>query len=373
MAAEMNQGLLPRDRALWQMRVVECLEDGNIAVLAKLHHAMMDGMAGIKFMASLFSRTPEPEPISSDPIRMRRQHAPEPRALVAHALRDLVTRPWRIVRASATTLAQTARPSPKQRRAAAKRSEGLETPRSVLNGPAGPDRRVAYLNVSLGAVRDVAASVDATVNDVVLALVGGALRKALEADGTLPDESLIAGVPVSIHREGDDLANAYSAIFASLHSVEPDAVTRLRRIRDGVKAAKTERRASRGSPLDAWADIPLPLEIALISRAYSGLGLADRLPLVSNCVVSNVPGPNVPLHLAGARVVGIHPLGPIFDGMTLNVTVLGREDVLDFGIVAGSRAPSDVWAFARAIPEELDALAKALGAGGPQRRRESDN
>lgn len=190
----------------------------------------------------------------------------------------------------------------------------------------------------------------------------------LEADGTLPEEPLVAGVPVSIHEEGDGLANAYSAIFPSLHTHEPDPAMRLRRIRDGANKAKAERTEAGGSSLDAWADVPLPLEISLISRAYTSLALAEQLPLVCNCVVSNVPGPSVPLHLAGARLVGIHPLGPIFDGMTLNVTVLGREDALDFGIVAGASAPSDLSAFAHAISEELDALAKGLDPLPPNRR-----
>jgi WS/DGAT/MGAT family acyltransferase len=326
-------------------------------VLAKLHHAMMDGMAGMKFMASLFSRTPEPPPTADEPVYLRRQRRPEPRELVGQALRDLTKRPWQIARAAATTLAQTARHG----RRSKERSEPLETPRTVFNGPAGPHRRTAHLSIPLASVRDIAAAADATVNDVVLALVAGGLRRTLEADNTLPDEPLVAGVPVSIHDEDDDLSNAYSAIFASLHTDEPDPITRLNQIRDGANKAKAERAEAGGSPLDVWADVPLPLELAGISRVYSSLSFLERAPLFCNCVVSNVPGPPAPLHLAGARVVGIHPLGPIFDGMTLNVTVLGRENALDFGVVTGAFAPRDLWAFARAIPEELDTLAKRLG------------
>jgi diacylglycerol O-acyltransferase len=372
----MNEGMLPRDRPLWQLRVVEGVEmeaggagyetpgseGGSVAVLAKLHHAMMDGVAGMRFMGALLSRAPQAQPIESEPGDTRLLQAPETGVLIGRAVRDLGNRPWRITTAAARTLLQTAR-------RLRTRGELIEVPRTVLNGQAGHERRVAILTVPIGLVRDVARDGDATVNDVVVTIVGGALRKALEATGDLPERPLVAAIPVSTHDDGDALTNAYSPIFTSLHTGEPDALRRLRLVRDSARKAKIDRSRDGGNALDAWADIPIPLETALFSRAYSLLNRTEQLTPLCNCLISNVQGPSVPLHLAGARVAGVYPLGPIIDGVGLNVTVLSREDALDIGIVAGALAPGDLWSFGRSISAELDALAKGLEPRHPPSER----
>ena len=363
MAAKINERPLDRSRPLWEIVVVEGVEGGQIALLAKLHHSMMDGMAGMQFMASLFSRVPEleepPRSISETP-----DPVPGGLSLLTRAVPSLVGQPARAARAVLQSLNW--RLGRALTRAGDEEPEPAPTPvsRTWLNARTSPYRSVAYTSVSLGQVRQVCRSSSVTVNDVVLALVAGALRGYLDEIGELPTEPLVAGAPISTHEEGDDLAVAYSALFVSLATDIEDPFERLQAIREASHQAKRRQRVNFSERLALWFEVPPPFVFTLLAQPWRQLRLADRIDPLCNLIVSSVPGPPIALYFGGARLTGLYPLGPIYDGMTLNVTALSREDDIDIGLVACRSRIPDLWALAAAVPSALDELLHALP--GPQ-------
>jgi WS/DGAT/MGAT family acyltransferase len=230
---------------------------------------------------------------------------------------------------------------------------------SWLNAPITAQRSIAYATLRLDEVKAVGRAADATVNDVLLAVVGSGLRRYLETRGVLPAEPLVAAVPLASRTEGDTRANAVTSVNVGLGTDLSDPQERLRMIRDATAAAKQSRGHTLGDDLGAWADVPPPFVFSLVSRAYVELGLAERLPSICNLIVSSVPGPPVPLYLAGCRLVGIHPLGPIFSGMLLNITAMGGVDSIDLGLVACRGRMPDLWDLSDASLESLAELAEA--------------
>jgi WS/DGAT/MGAT family acyltransferase len=320
---------------------------------------MMDGLAGMKLMASLFSPTPDVEP---PPATARRASGrlPSRFALLAGAVPWLARQPWRAARAGA----RSAR-SLLHRTQLGRGEPEVPAPvvsRSWLNVEITPQRAVAYTSLALAELRAVGEPFGASVTDVLLALVAGALRRYLAARGVEPEAPLVAGVPVAMRGKGDERANAVTSTFVSLATDLADPVARLLRIRDAMAARKRARGRSLGEDLAAWADVPPPLVFSWLSEAYLDLHLAERIDPLCNLVVSSVPGPQQPLHLAGARLVGIHPLGPIYSGIALNVTAIGHADRLDIGLVACRGRMPDLWDLADAIPLALGDLADTAGA-----------
>ena len=366
MAAEMMARPLDRERPLWEMVAVEELAGGHVALLVKLHHATMDGLAGLTHMASLFSRSPTPEPPL--PLESVPETVPGDLALLAGTLPWLSRQPLRAARAAARSLRSAVQRAGE--RVGERRRPPVTVAHSWLNAPITPHRTVAYTSLRLGEVKAVGQAAGATVNDVLLAAVGGALRRYLEARGTLPAEPLVAAVPLASRTEGDTRANAMTSVNVALGTDLGDAQQRLRSIRDATALARQSRGHTLGDDLAAWADVPPPFVFSLISRAYVELGLAERLPPICNLIVSSVPGPPVPLYLAGSRLVGIHPLGPVYSGLLLNVTALSGVESMNLGLVACRGRIPDLWELCDAIPESLAELA---AAGGRAFRRSGEH
>jgi diacylglycerol O-acyltransferase len=198
-------------------------------------------------------------------------------------------------------------------------------------------------------------------------VVAGALRSYLEPRGLLPGEPLVAGVPLALRDEADERANAITSVAVSLATDVADPIARLVAIRDAMTVQKRRRHRTLGEDLAAWADVPPPVVFSWLARAYVDLDLEARMDPIVNLIVSSVPGPPRALYLAGARLAGIHPLGPIFSGMALNVTAIGCGDAVDVGLVACRKRLPDLWELARALPDALrelrPAAAEATGAG----------
>jgi diacylglycerol O-acyltransferase / wax synthase len=232
------------------------------------------------------------------------------------------------------------------------------SPPTPFNTAITPHRKVAFTSVSLTEVRAVKDAYGTTVNDVILAVCAGAVRGWLEAHDALPDRPLIAGVPVSTR--GEDAAsfgaNLMSAMFVSLATDIDDPVKRLLAIHDSTKNAKEEFRAIGADALQDWAEFSGPRLFGLAVRLYSEMELASRHPPALNFLVSNVPGPPIPLYFAGGRLVSLYPMGPIFDGMGLNVTVLSYMDEVGFGFVACRELIPDLWDLADGVTTALVAL-----------------
>lgn len=360
LAAEIHERPLDRSRPLWEITFVEGLEGSRVALLAKIHHATMDGLAGVKLMASLFSTTPEIPP----PARADIETAAEPPgglALLAGAVPWLLGEPLRAARAGLDTARFALRGAFAGE--SAPQAPELQVPRSFFNAPISPFRSVAYTSLPLAELRELGRAAGATVNDVLLTLVGGALRSYLEPRGELHGEPLVAAMPVAVRDDGDERANAVTGVNVSLATDVADPVARLDAIRDATAVQKQRRGSTLGEDLMAWLDVPPPFFFCLLARGYIESGLADRMDPFWNLIASSVPGPPEHLYLGGARLEGIHPLGPIFAGLALNVTAIGCGDSLDLGLVACRRRVPDLWDLADAIPDALAALGAALGGG----------
>jgi WS/DGAT/MGAT family acyltransferase len=241
----------------------------------------------------------------------------------------------------------------------------LTTPRTSLNASITPHRRVAFSSIALEDAKRIRRACDTTLNDVVLAVCAGALRRYLLDGDELPDDPLVATVPVSTaptvaNQRG---ANKVSAMFVGLPCQIEDPVERLRAIRESTKGAKEEHHALGADVLLNWAEHATPNVFSTAARAYTRLKLADRHRPIHSLVISNVPGPDFPLYLSGAELVAGFPLGPVMDGAGLNITVMSYRGVLNWGLMACAETVPRLSDLARYIPDALDELAAAAGLG----------
>jgi WS/DGAT/MGAT family acyltransferase len=198
----------------------------------------------------------------------------------------------------------------------------------------------------------------------VLALCSGALRRYFEDLGEKVDEDLVAMVPVSVRTEEQkgDLGNQVSSMLVSLASTIDDPAERLATIRGATAEAKEQFNAIGADALTNWAEFMAPAVAARAARLYSRMRLADRHRPFFNLTISNVPGPPFPLYSAGARMLAMYPMGPIFDGGAVNITVMSYMGTMCFGVVADREAVPDAWAITRALEESLGELSKAATA-----------
>lgn len=376
-AAEFSATPLDRTKPLWTMHVIEGLEDGTIAIVAKVHHSLMDGVAGMEFLANMFSLRPQAEPVSE--VDGGTTRTPNVVSRLALTFPELLTTPVRVTKA----LADTGRAGWRLR-ALASRQGSLSLPRpprTRWNGEIGARRTIALASLPLAAVKDVSRATGATVNDVVLSVLGGACRTYLEERDELPTTSLVAVVPVSTHDTGPDnqkrdeggaeglprrsppdAANAVSLLLSTLATDVSDPLERLGVVHEAMVRAKRLHDAFGADTLTEWLAVTNPLALGAAARLYLGLGIAKRAPVAANVLVSNVPGPPVPLYFGGARLLSLYPLGPIYDGVGVNVTVVSCEDHLGFGLVSSPEVLDDIDALAGGIGEELTTLRLACSA-----------
>jgi diacylglycerol O-acyltransferase len=207
-------------------------------------------------------------------------------------------------------------------------------------------------------VRKVARVFGGTTNDVVLAVTAGGLRAFFARRGEEPDTSLIALVPVSVRTEAEQgaLGNRVSGLLVSLATGVADPVARLHHIRDGMRVAKEQHRAVGPELFASWAEAAFPAVATRLSRLVTNLRLFDHVAPPFNLIVSNVPGPGFPLYLSGARLVSMHPLGPIVEGVGLNVTVFSYLDTVHVGVQACWDLVPDVAVLASGMEDSLAEL-----------------
>lgn len=361
----------PLDRRfpLWQMWVAEGLEDGMIAAITKMHHAAIDGVTGADLMAHLFDLSPEVEE-KPPPEDWEPERAPSDIELVADALyRRWFLRPVRLTRTVVRT-GQAVVKVVNNRRAPDARPAALPftAPMTPFNGAITPHRAVAFSRTSLEDMKLIKNTFGVTVNDVVLGACTIALRNWLMAHDALPDHPLIASCPVSVHgHEGIEGTNKVSSMFVALPVELHDPVAQLEAIREITKGAKEMHNAMGADTLTGLAEFLPPRLVNQATRFYSRHNLANRHRPVHNLIVSNVPGPPVPLYCSGARVIATYPLGPVMEGAGLNITVLSNMGNVDFGALACREMVPDLWdladGFAAAVAE-LKKLAEER-AGAP--------
>jgi len=373
---------LDRSKPLWEMDIVEGLEHGNVGLVSKIHHSTIDGVSGAELLAQLFDLEPDPPAREVPEGPSRTDAMPSDLYLIAQALAARLTAPIDITRLAW----RTGRSVLNVRRLRRAPNDGkgalpLTTPRTSLNAAITPHRKVAFSSISLDDVKELKTALDATVNDVILAICTGALRRYLQGRNELPDDPLVAAVPVSVQPSTADRrgANKVSAMFVSLPCGTADPKERLEIIRSVTKGAKSEHNALGADVLRNWAEHATPNVFSAAARTYTRLRLAERHRPIQSLVISNVPGPDFPLYLGGAEMVAGFPLGPVIDGAGLNVTVMSYRGVLNWGLMACAETVPGVASIAASIPDSLDELRAAAGLvpstpagiapGRPSRRR----
>jgi WS/DGAT/MGAT family acyltransferase len=232
-------------------------------------------------------------------------------------------------------------------------------PRLQWNVMITPHRKVAFASLPLDDVKKVKDAFGATINDVVLAVLSGALRRYFLERGELPDRPLVAVIPTSVRSQDEkQLGNRVSAMFTQLATDRDDPIERLTEVRQTMTGAKQVHADIGGNTLEEWAELAAPAVLARGARLYGQLRLADRHPPIYNLVVSNVPGPQFPLYIGGARLVDMYPMGPVFDGAGLNVTGMSYRDQVDLGFMACRETVPELWRLAAEVPEALAELVK---------------
>jgi|SRR5581483_11213014 len=361
-AADVCARPLDRSRPLWEMYVVEGLEDGMIGIVTKTHHAAIDGVSGAELTVNLLDVAPEPTPVPAElHDAWKPDRTPSDFELVGHALASLARQPVAAAKAVRRTAEMALNLRRRNRQPGVKPPPApFSAPRTSLNQTITGHRELALTEVQLDEVKEIKNALGGTVNDVVLAACAGALRRYLEAHGEHPDKPLLAMVPVSVRTEDQKgtMGNRVSSMFVSLATNIDDPVERYHAIQDGTRHAKDQEKAISAEVLTDWTEFAAPAVAARAARVASNMRVFDRLSPVFNVTISNVPGPPFPLYSAGARMLAMYPVGPITDGVGLNMTVMSYMGTMFFGINACPDVVDDVWAIARYVNESIEEMRK---------------
>ncbi len=353
---------LDRSRPLWEMWVIEGYEGDKIAVFSKMHHATVDGVSGSNLISHLCSLEADQPPLA---LGGKGTFGRDPRELelLGRAVLTTFTRPLTAARLMAPSVELLTKTVGRAREGTAMAAP-FSAPRTSFNGTITGHRAIALADMSLEDIKAIKKATGTTVNDVVLAVSGGALRSYLDARGELPSSSLLATVPVSVREESkrSQGANKVSALFAKLGTDVEDPLERLQDLSEANRNAKDHHSAISADSLQDWAEFAAPRTFGLAVRAYAGLRLAEKHPVVHNLVISNVPGPPVPLYFGGARIEALYPLGPVFHGSGVNITVMSNDGQVHVGIIACKESMPDVDDLVQRFPQELAALKAAVSA-----------
>jgi diacylglycerol O-acyltransferase len=378
---------LDRSRPLWELYLIHGLPDGNVALLTKVHHSVVDGVSGNEILSILLDPSPEGRELpAAEPVAPDR--VPGQLEMLGRGLLGLPRQPWRALRNAPLTLtAITDVPGANafpgvptlslglhklRALAGAPSNQGVidvakaRAPKTSFNGPISAHRRFAFGQVSLDRVKALKGELGVTVNDVVVALCASALREWLLERDELPREPLVAMIPVSVRSEEEKSAfgNRISAMIVPIPTNVKDPKRRLMRTHELLRSAKEHHAALPASLLtDATAFIPPAVAARAARMTVEVLG-RTRPPL--NVVISNVPGPRDPLYLAGAQLQANYPVSVVVDGVGLNMTVMSYRDHMDFGIVADREQVDDVWSLMDTCATALDEFETAVF--GPKAR-----
>ena len=363
LVGELFRRPLDRDRPLWELWFIEGVENGRVAMLMKSHHCLMDGMAGAGLGELLCDLEPEPKGGPILPPRSDDAPAPPPSRfeMQRNALRNLAGSPLRLARFGARMARQTAAMA-----VSALRDEGAPPlpgsfPAVSFNGKLGPRRGFACASVSLEDVKKVKKHFDVTVNDVVLAVTGSAVRRYLMERGELPQKPLVAAIAISTRAEGDTtVGNSVTMVPVGWATDLEDPVERLLRIHENSAKAKEFSANYDSDMMSGLGESLVPGVIGLAMRS-SGDSAAAWMP--ANVVVSNVRGTPVPLYTAGARIECMYPLSVLAESQGLNITVVSYMGRVDVGFTVDPDLVPDAWALAEAIPEALEELLAGCAAG----------
>jgi len=369
-ASDVMRHRLDRTKPLWEMYVLEGRNDLRVAVVAKVHHAAIDGLSGISLLANLVDLAPDAPAVAAPPTRAVPRSARPPGLAAA-----LWARFGAMARDSAGDLRnlgdmlerrQAQRTTAHADDEVAERGQRLMStaPRTSLTRPITSRRAVRFTSLSMDDLRQVKKSLGGTFNDVVLAVCGGAVRDYLLDRDDVLDGALVAGVPVSL-RTGDDepaAGNLLSAMLVNLATDIDDPRERYAAIAANTVAAKRHERHTRPGELTSDAlSLIRPLVGRQIGRLAARLSATGRLALPCNVLVSNIPGPPFRMYADGMAMAAAYPLGPIIDAVPLNITVLSYCDELQIGLLACPRIVPDLDELGIRLQASLDELVACAG------------
>ena len=383
---------MDRTRPLWEVYVIEGIDGGEFGVLTKVHHATIDGASGVELLTILLDTTPEGDPVPPTTEVWKAEQIPTPLQLLNRTAINLASRPEKVVRlhlrllrdlATVTrskglaTMVVAVRSVLPQSRGAEPRDQAQAMPNRAA--PATPfnksitaHRRFAFRSTPLDDIKFIKNHLGATVNDVVMAVCAGALRRYLQEHDALTEDPLVAMVPVSIRTgaEEDRWTNRVSGLMSRVPTHLPDPIERVAAVHEAMIVAKENFDLI---PADVLVDLTQFSPPALATRAIrmaAAMKIADRLNPPINLVISNVPGPREPLYLAGAMLKHYYPVSIVLDGQGLNITVQSYLDSLDFGLVACRELVPDLWHLVDLCIEEVAVLRAACEpAPAPVKRK----
>jgi diacylglycerol O-acyltransferase / wax synthase len=355
---------LDRSKPLWEIWVVEGLEDGQWAVMAKTHHAMVDGVSGTDLLALIMDISPEPA--IHEPTTWTPEPAPSSLQLAVQASIDLLRSPYEQIQ-TLRSAAAVPRQALGQGREVVKGLSAMtglvrRTPLSTLNGPLGPHRRYAWASTVVSDIKTIRKELGGTFNDVVLAAITNGFRELLVERGESVERVVRTLVPVSVRARDDrgravgdgTLQNKVSAMFAELPVSITDAAERLRAVSSQMKGLKESKQAVAGEALTSMSGFAPPMLLAL------GMRLSTRMPQRNvNTVTTNVPGPQIPLYVCGRRMLKAYPYVPLAGQVRVGIAIFSYNGEVNFGVTGDYDTTADLDVLCRGIEDGITQLLKA--------------
>ena len=359
LCSRLHSTLLDRHRPLWEIHLIEGLDDGRFAIYTKTHHALLDGVSALRMLSKMLSE-------DADEVGMPAPWAPrmrKPRPAKEHEQGVVSTATLREALGVAGDVAGLV-PALARTVTRALNEQGgnmsFAAPKTMFNVPVTGARRFAAQSWPMDRIRHIGKAADTTVNDVVLTMCSGALRTYLQSQDALPDTPLIAMVPVSLHGAdtgaGDGSGNSVAAVMCNLGTHLDDPVERLATVHQSMLDGKESMQGMSQLQMLAMSALGIsPLGI------YPLLRLDGKARPPFNLVISNVPGPRHPMYWNGARLDGLYPLSVVLDGQALNITVTSYSNEIAFGLTGCRRTIPHLQRLLTHLDDELSALELAVG------------
>ena len=366
----LHSELLDRSHPLWRLYIIDGLESGLVGYYVKVHHAVLDGQAGVMLAQALFDVTPEGRVVA--PGAPLHEEHPGRAELAAAALRHDVSQYVKLVRHLPDVVKALAGMFGARAPQAAKGRLGQNFsfgPRTELNVPITGERGFAAASIPMSTLKQLAAAHEAKLNDVVMALCSGALRRYLAAHGGIPKKPLIASMPISLRAAGNTEYTTQATLsLVNLNTHIADPVKRLLAIRDAAGAVKAMARQVSGVIPTDFPSIGVPWVLHGLAEWFGHSALAKAMPPVANVVISNVPGPQVPLYASGARMITYWPLSIPEHSVGLNITVMSYAGAMGFGFTTARCAVPDARELTAALMAALEELVQRTRPAAPRKR-----
>ncbi len=334
--AEIQELPLDLERPLWQYTLIEGLKGNRVGLLIKIHHSVIDGESGAAQLDVMFDTTRKPRPIEN-PGLVAQSKEPSNIALLAHAYARFMMQPIELIMklpSFASAAGKVARIALDKNRVAKIAKAG---PKTRFNRAISDKRSFAMASVPLADIKAIKKAAGVTLNDVVMAMCGDALRRFLDRTGDLPEETLTSAIPVSLRRGdqsgSDEMGTLVTSMICPLGTHISDPTERLQFVNQGSIEAKATVEAAKGAMIQQFNALGAPLAMRLASQAYGALRLADMHRPLANLIISNVAGPRHTIYLNGAEMLHYHPVSAVAHGQGLNITVQSYCDSLDFGFI----------------------------------------